>query len=79
MKRKFVIDKCEMCGFVSYNFITRCPVCGNMILTAEKLNEEEWRDQKEAGFKTRVKQILDSPVWQKGREDRRAAEEVRNQ
>jgi len=57
-ERKHVIDKCDNCGFISYSVIARCPVCGNSILTSELINEEAFRDQKEAGFKAGVKQIL---------------------
>jgi len=63
-EKSHVIDRCELCGFVSYSVITSCPVCGNRILTSEILDEETFRNQEKAGFKARVKQILNSPVWQ---------------
>jgi len=38
----FLIDKCELCGFVSYSVIARCPQCGNMILTSETTDKDKW-------------------------------------
>jgi hypothetical protein len=72
-ENSFVIDKCEACGFVSYSVITRCPSCGNMILTSEVLDEKTWRNQKEAGFKEGVKHLLKSPIWQAERDKTKEA------
>ncbi len=41
-ERNYTIDKCENCGFISYSVIARCPVCGNMILTGEKILKKDW-------------------------------------
>jgi len=49
--KSHIIDKCETCGFVSYSVIARCPVCGNMILTGEKILKRDWT-------RGRVKEIL---------------------
>ena len=35
----FLIDKCEFCGFASYNVITECPKCGNKIITVEEVRK----------------------------------------
>jgi uncharacterized OB-fold protein len=38
-----IIDKCEICGFVSYCPITACPTCGNKIIVAERMvNGSAW-------------------------------------
>ena len=42
VKESHVIDKCEVCGFISYSVITRCPLCGNMILTGEIIDKSSW-------------------------------------
>ena len=41
-ENSFIIDKCDACGFISYNPINRCPQCGNMILTGEKVDKATW-------------------------------------
>ena len=43
-EENFLIDKCNFCGFVSYSCIARCPQCGNMILTSERVSEGERKD-----------------------------------
>ena len=41
-ENSFIIDKCEACGFVSYNPIAECPQCGNKILTGVKTDKRTW-------------------------------------
>ncbi len=41
-ENSFAIDKCDFCGFVSYNPIASCPQCGNKILTGEIVDKDTW-------------------------------------
>ena len=59
-KENFIIESCGACGTQFYATILCCINCGNMILTAKKVNEKTWRLKKRDIIKARIKKTLNS-------------------